>query len=152
MFISSRNAYADLPPELKTRIEGLSANQVFTGQYGEGVGRGEKIPDSSIQSIHPLVYTNPRTGDPVLFLSQLWTHSIVGYPDQESMALLDELEAILYRPDCVYRHSWDPHDLVVWDNISVQHAREPVELGGPPRRLRRVTIGDPTRYLEESKG
>jgi taurine dioxygenase len=60
--------------------------------------------------------------------------------------LLDALEASIYATQPVYRHPWHRNDLVVWDNISVQHGREEVELGGPARRLRRVTIGDPTLY------
>jgi alpha-ketoglutarate-dependent taurine dioxygenase len=93
-----------------------------------------------------LIYTHPRTGEKVLFLSQLWTHSIVGCAEDEGNALLDQLFAQLYSPERVYRHVWERHDLVVWDNISAQHAREAVKVGGQPRKLRRVTIGDPTKY------
>jgi taurine dioxygenase len=146
LFVSNRDAYDELTPELRARITDLSALHVSVRPY-EPLGRRQEIPpDAAFQTEHPLLYTNPRTGRPVLFLSQRWTHSISGLPTDESVALLDEIEATVYRPDRVYRHAWELHDLVIWDNICVQHAREEVQLGGSPRRLRRVAIGDPTRY------
>jgi alpha-ketoglutarate-dependent taurine dioxygenase len=146
LFTSNRNAYDSLPAELKQRIAGISAVHVRSRNYLDQIGRYEKIPEDAFQVTYPLIYTHPRTGEKVLFLSQLWTHSIVGCAEDEGNALLDQLFAQLYSPERVYRHVWERHDLVVWDNISAQHAREAVKVGGQPRKLRRVTIGDPTKY------
>ena len=38
----------------------------------------------------------------------------------------------------VFRHEWQPGDLVVWDNRLLQHARGTVDLEGPARTLRKV--------------
>ena len=35
-------------------------------------------------------------------------------------------------------HEWRQGDLVVWDNLTVQHARGNVEIDGPERTLRKV--------------
>jgi taurine dioxygenase len=146
LFVSNRDAYGELTPALQARIAELSAFHVSL-YPNEPPGRGQEIPpDAAFRTEHPLLYTHPRTGRPVLFLSQRWTHSIAGLSTEDSIAILDEIEETLYRPDRIYRHAWDTHDLVIWDNICVQHAREEVQLGGSPRRLRRVAVGDPARY------
>jgi hypothetical protein len=38
----------------------------------------------------------------------------------------------------VLDHEWRRGDLVVWDNLAVQHARGNVEIEGPERTLRKV--------------
>lgn len=64
----------------------------------------------------------------------------------ESDELLASVEAVLYESGLIYTHRWKSGDLVVWDNIAVQHARGPVpdqrtDPDAPPRSLRRVVIG-----------
>jgi alpha-ketoglutarate-dependent taurine dioxygenase len=41
---------------------------------------------------------------------------IVGLPQDESDAILRHLHAHATRPENVYRHRWQLHDLVMWDN------------------------------------
>jgi taurine dioxygenase len=74
----------------------------------------------------------------------------------ESDALLEELFTYLYAPDNIYEHHWHEGDLVIWDNLAVQHARSAT--GAAARTLRRVTIAHygyweqvPTdRYLHDA--
>jgi taurine dioxygenase len=55
----------------------------------------------------------------------------------ESEALIEQLFAALYAPDNVYEHRWRPGDLLIWDNLALQHGRDAPER---PRTLRRVTL------------
>ena len=88
---------------------------------------------------HPLIWQN-ATGSPSLFACLQYTDRILGLPRAESDALLAEIYALLYAEEAVYEHRWQPGDLVIWDNITVQHARpEPNDL---PRSLRRFHISD----------
>lgn len=73
--------------------------------------------------VHPVVRTHPETGCKVLFISEHFTTRIVGLPEDESRAVL---------PAHVYRHVWQPHDMVFWDNRSVMHLA-----AGTPDHLRR---------------
>ena len=59
----------------------------------------------------------------------------------ESDATLNALFAELYRDDRVYRHHWNNGDLVIWDNIALQHARCDLT-GMTPRRLQRIVVAD----------
>jgi alpha-ketoglutarate-dependent taurine dioxygenase len=73
------------------------------------------------------------------WVSEHFTTRIVGLPEDESQALLDELFAHSTQAALQYRHQWQPHDLVFWDNRSVTHlaAGTPDHL---PRKLYRTTI------------
>jgi taurine dioxygenase len=81
---------------------------------------------------HPVVRTHPETGRRALFVSEHFTTRIVGLPQDESDALLQELFAHSTRAEHIYRHQWQPHDLVFWDNRSLMHLA-----GGTPDHLRR---------------
>ena len=57
--------------------------------------------------------------------------------------MLAELFAHLYAPENVYTHRWESNDLVIWDNLSVQHARpEEADLARGLRSMQRVALND----------
>ncbi|MDF5807033.1 TauD/TfdA family dioxygenase [Pseudomonas aeruginosa] len=82
--------------------------------------------------VHPIVRTHPESGRKALFVSEGFTTRIVGLPADESAQLLAELYAHSVRPEHIYRHRWQAHDLVFWDNRSLIHLA-----GGCPAHLRR---------------
>ena len=82
--------------------------------------------------LQPVVRTHPETGRRALFVSEHFTTRIVGLPEDEGRALLEELFAHSVQPGFVYRHRWKPHDLVFWDNRSLLHLA-----AGTPAHLRR---------------
>lgn len=93
----------------------------------------------------PVVRTHPETGRKALFVSEHFTTRILGVPEDESRALLAELFAHSVQPQFQYRHRWQAHDLVFWDNRSVLH----LAAGTPDhlrRKLYRVTIEGDVAY------
>ena len=87
----------------------------------------------------PIVRTHPETGRKGLFVSEHFTTRVLDLPEDESRALLAELFAHSTRPEFVYRHAWQPGDMVFWDNRSLMH----LAAGTPDhlrRRLNRTTI------------
>jgi taurine dioxygenase len=95
----------------------------------------------------PIAHRHPRTGRPLLYVTQGMTREILELPSEESEDLLEELFDHLYRPGHLYEHEWREHDLIVWDNLAIQHARPNVELDGPVRTLRKIGLPVPT-YAE----
>jgi len=88
---------------------------------------------------HPAILRNPH-GVETLFLCLQHTDRIHGMSREESDEVLAEVYAELYSPDHVYAHAWQQNDLVMWDNLTVQHARPvPNEL---PRTLRRYHVSE----------
>ena len=60
---------------------------------------------------------------------------------EASDTLLEELFATLYASETMLVHDWNPGDLVVWDNWSVQHGRP--SLAKVTRRyLQRMSVSD----------
>jgi alpha-ketoglutarate-dependent taurine dioxygenase len=138
-FISGTYAWATMPENLRSRVEGLqalhTAGEVRRGDMTDVLLSPIANPPSTIK---PVALTHPRTGVTVLYVCEQMTKEIVGLPGHESEALLAELFAHLYQPWVRWNHEWRPGDLVVWDNIAMQHARPNVAGNGPARTLRKV--------------
>lgn len=151
MFASAKLAYAALPDETKDRINGLQAVHSYACVYDQIVAKSKpgrqglkplseeqkrKVPPAT----HPLVIAHPYTGAPILFCSEGVTESIDGMPDAESAALLQELSAHVVKPDFVYSHKWQVGDLLIWDNIQVQHLAIDDYWLPRRRRMQRTTV------------
>ena len=139
LFANQHRAYEALPEALKARLESLQAEHSYLTQYEALRARSPWRPkltqeqlDQVRPTVHPVVRTHPETGRKALFVSEHFTTRILGLPEADSRALLDELFALSTRPEHVYRHAWQPHDMVFWDNRSVMHLA-----AGTPDHLRR---------------
>lgn len=67
------------------------------------------------------------TGRPTLYLGRRRNAYVVGLPLKESEALLDELWSFATLPEHAYAHRWRVGDLLMWDNRSTMHRRDPFE-------------------------
>jgi len=139
LFANQHLAYDELPAHLRSAIEGRSAEHSYLAKYAElqkNAPWRPKLTEAQIAEVqavvHPIVRTHPETGKKALFVSEHFTTRVVGLPEDESQALLDELFALSSRDEMVYRHQWADHDLVFWDNRSVTHLA-----AGCPDHLRR---------------
>jgi taurine dioxygenase len=70
------------------------------------------------------------------------TSQIVELDPVASETLLGELFDHLYAPTNVLAHEWREKDLVIWDNVAVQHSRPDVRIDGPVRTLRKYGTPD----------
>lgn len=146
-FANGRLAYLQLPSSLQQRLEGLqalfSANYAVTTTEHPVPARASRhaLDPTWPRAVHPVVVPHPLTGERCLFVNQMMTVEILGLPTAESDALLDELFARIYAPENVHEHRWSDGDLVVWDNLVLQHARGKLDVT-TPRTLRRVVFGE----------
>jgi len=150
-FLDAGRAHRSLPEDVRKSIAGLSALHV----YDYSANRGDRRPSveelQALQkkgtvdmAIHPIVSPHPETGEPILYVSRLFTVQIMGWPRNESDALLETLFNHLESHGADYVHPWRVGDLIIWDNCALQHSRndfDPKE----KRALRRVPIGDGSR-------
>lgn len=114
-FANTALAYVALPEDVKQRIAGLRV--VFQWEHGRRPGYyANELPPVD----HPLVRTHPETGRPALYLGN-HAMRIDGLPDEEGVALLDELLSHATQPRFTYAHRWQLGDLVVWDNRCLLH-------------------------------
>ena len=139
-FASATRAWDTLPDELRARVEGMSVEQSNLVQNRGADGDRLLVavrPEQTI--ITPIAIVHPRSDRLVLNVSPMTTTRILGLDHGESEALLAELFAHTADPQTVWTQEWGTHDLVVWDNLAVQHARPDVQEGGPVRTLRKAT-------------
>jgi taurine dioxygenase len=143
LYVNAELAWQTLSEPLRERISGRSATHVHIPPIDVPARRnsGEIIRCAS----HPMVFTHPRTGRQVLFVTDLATQEISGLPAAESLELLDLLCAHLESPEHCYEHEWQVDDLVIWDNISLQHGRND-EASSGVRTLRKVEHGANSFY------
>jgi taurine dioxygenase len=126
-FVSAVHGWASLAADRQAQLAGLTLRHRET--------------DRHLAFDHPLRLTHPRTGKPILFATECHAGRIHQLAQDESDRLIAELCAHLYRDDRVYVHHWQPHDLMVWDNLAIQHARtEQADLARGKRDMQRVTL------------
>ncbi|MCU1368707.1 MAG: Taurine catabolism dioxygenase TauD/TfdA [Ilumatobacteraceae bacterium] len=134
-------AYAALPEAEKAELEGRRVLHSFAAtqrlvhpEASDGERRGwDKVPSQE----HPIVWTRSN-GRKSLLIGTTADH-VVGWPEDESRALLDRLLAWATQPRFVLRHHWSIGDLVVWDNTGMLHRAIPYEATSR-RLLHRTTL------------
>jgi taurine dioxygenase len=138
-FVSAYRAYDRLPQALRDRIASLNALQVRERARTRRT-RLTDLEPGDVSTVHPVVGRQRGTGRPYLFVNEDMTACIIGLSESESEALLEELFGYLYAEEAVYVHEWKLGDIVIWDNLGVQHARHEASTG--KRTLQRVTLAE----------
>ena len=146
LFVSMHAAYDALDGAMKARIATLEAEHSYLARnrkQGEGNPHRPQLDQQTAAKVppvvHPVVRVHPGSGRPALFVNEGFTTRIIGLPEDESRELLTFLFAHMTQPRFIYRHRWQPHDLVFWDNRATIH----LATGCPPhlrRRLYRTTV------------
>jgi alpha-ketoglutarate-dependent taurine dioxygenase len=143
LFISSVHGWNTLPAEMKEKVKDRFA--VHRHDDDTYLKRAKHDADVLVNSFKseafsklPIAYRHLRTGKTLLYVSQQMTYQVADLPPQESEAVLEALFTHLYKPENIFEHHWRQGDLVLWDNIALQHARPNVNTEGPVRTLRKV--------------
>jgi taurine dioxygenase len=137
LFANMYKAYETLPADVKRRIEGKTAWNVY--DYAANPTKRGDVASDAPRFAHPMVRTHPATKRKALYVNRLMTESIEGMPRQESDALLAYLFNRSEQPQFIYGHVWRPGDLILWDNRCTLHARTDFD-ASERRKLRRVAV------------
>ena len=121
-------AYETLPTALRTRLE---HRQVI--YFDPRLPSPVEMPRLA-DATHPVFTAHPHTGRRTIFVND-FADRIAGMNRDESDAVLAELRAHIAA--CAPRlvHQWRTGDMIVWDNIGLQHRRDAVP-GGQHRFMR----------------
>jgi taurine dioxygenase len=129
-FANMLAAYAALPADLKAAADGkIAVHDASTNSAGLLRKGYERVTDvrKTVGAHHPLVRTDPATGRKALFLGRRPNAYVLGMPLEESEALLDALWAHATQPRFSLCHQWKVGDLLMWNNLSVLHRRDPFD-------------------------
>jgi taurine dioxygenase len=134
-FVSSVDAWARLTPGEQSKLRTLTLHHRHLSKAVS------VLPEFNAD--HPVRLEHPRTGEPLLFVTEYHAHRILELEPAESDRLIAQLFAHLYAGEHVYVHRWELNDLIVWDNLAVQHARpQAAEPGDGARAMQRVALGE----------
>jgi alpha-ketoglutarate-dependent 2,4-dichlorophenoxyacetate dioxygenase len=138
--VDMRAVYDDLPESLKSRLDGLVAEHSYW--YSRVLGGGPEPTETERATRPParhlLVHAHPGSGRKVLYLAS-HISGIVGWPDDETKDLLDELRTVATQPPYVFAHEWSVGDVLIWDNLATMHRATPFNDQQYVRDMRRTT-------------
>jgi taurine dioxygenase len=123
-------AYESLPADLKQAAEGKIAVHDASRNSAGMLRKGYRDVTDVRQTVgahHPLVRTDSKTGRKALFLGRRPNSYVIGLGVAESEALLDALWAHATQPRFAMCHEWQAGDLLMWNNLSVLHRRDPFD-------------------------
>ena len=146
LFSNMRVAYDDLPDAMKQRIDNMTTLNVYgnrddLNEQSRTVASvlNEEQWEKMAVVKHPLVRPHPATGKKALYAVSGTSIGIEGMPQDEAIALLDELKRHATQSKYQLRLKYEVGDVVIWDNPSLLHA---ATLTDPiyPRTLWRITV------------
>ncbi|MAR88167.1 MAG: taurine dioxygenase [Rhodospirillaceae bacterium] len=142
LFCNMQLAYKALTDSEKESLKSLKAVHSWeasrrnTGNIPASEEQKRERPPVS----HPLVRTHPVTKNKSLYLGMHVGH-IEGMAEDKSKQLLKNLLAKSTIERNIYRHSWQPGDLVIWDNRCLLHkADRNYDMSVHPRVLHRTVV------------
>jgi taurine dioxygenase len=125
-------AYEMLPPALRGELEYKQTVNLDPRRLD--VVRWPRLADS----MHPVFSPHPHSSRRALYVGE-WTHRIAGVDMAVSDRLLAQLRAHAKEHAPMYTHHWQVGDIVVWDNVGLQHRRDAMAPG--LKRVLRVYEG-----------
>ena len=146
LIANAGSAYRDLPGPLRDFADTLWAVHANDRDYAvppeslDEAQRARRAVFKSIkyETVHPVVRVHPLTGERGLFIGG-FAQRIIGLSAGESRDILRLLQHYVTRPENILRVSWEPGQLVLFDNRITQHYAID-NYDDAPRRLNRVTV------------
>src|SRR5437868_1090753 len=129
-FANMLAAYEALPAELKEaakdKVAVHDASRNSAGMLRKGYKEVADVRET-VGAHHPLVRTERDTGRKALFLGRRPNAYVLGLRVPDSEALLDALWAHATKPEFAMCHVWQVGDVLMWNNLSVMHRRDPFD-------------------------
>lgn len=138
-------AYDALDDATKAEIDGLTAIHSYRQRYEAMMNAGVRPPKSEEELSqwadveHPIARTHPETGKKAIFVNEGFTRAVKGLGDNAGRALLEKLFEHSTKDEFVYRHKWQPGDVVMWDNRCTMHRATDYDLS-QERSMHRATV------------
>lgn len=137
-----RAAYDELEPRLRATVEALEAEHY---SLHSRIMLGDEEYSEEARSIFPpvtwpIVRTHPGSLRKLLYIG-VHARRVIGMTVAEGRVLLMDLLEHATQPRFVYRHTWMPGDLIMWDNRATLHRGRRWDMN-EVRELRRTTTAD----------
>jgi len=151
MFTNMYLAYETLSDAMKKIVDGLDAiHDMTVARHSRGRDPADlaEVRKRNPPVAHPMVRVHPETGRKALYVSEMTTTGIVGLTDEEAQPILEFLYRHCVQPEFTYRHKWQVHDLLAWDNRCTMHlALSDYDINVPRKLYRTTLLGEPSGYI-----
>jgi taurine dioxygenase len=141
LFADTTAAYEALDTDTRADLDGMRAIHKYLSRRNVNVvptrSASEEAQTPAVD--HPVVRTDRATGRRSLYLNPNRMESVVGLTDEASDSLLDRLIEHAVQDRFVFRHVWQPHDVVLWDNGRSMH-RATADYGDARREMHRILL------------
>lgn len=148
LFASTAAGWDRLPEALQNKLLPLKAENSLAAINRELHRRNPALQRPPLSAawankvvVHPAVRTHPVTGRKAIYVASAASARLLGLPEEESRALIEQLQTLCTEPDQIYRHRWQVGDLLMWDNCTCLH-RLSNDFALPQRRLLHRTTLD----------
>jgi taurine dioxygenase len=143
-------AWNALPSERQAQIRDLKLHHSYQHFMRTREYNAQDLPEAIIRAnpdvIHPMVRTHPADGRIALWPSTGTVIEVVGMPNPQGLALVDEMVAFMTQDRFVYRHKWRVGDLLMWDNRCTLHTGTLYDDQKYPRTMYRLWVAGDRPY------
>jgi alpha-ketoglutarate-dependent taurine dioxygenase len=126
-FTNMYAVYEALPNSLKRQVQGRKARHNFGHLHTlaslKPLTQEEQAAMPPVWQ--PMVRKHPVTGRHSLYISPIYNDEVEGMGAEDAKRLIAELTEFAAQPRFVYRHRWEPDDVVIWDNRCTMHQVTP---------------------------
>jgi taurine dioxygenase len=137
LFTNQFVAYETLSDRYKTMLRGMRLKHTGARQIAYRTGPASEAPFQ----FHPVVRSHGESGRRALFIGGRPNNArphFEGMSEAESHPIQQFLLEHSIQPDRTYRHTWQPGDVIMWDNRSTLHFAVH-DYGTATRDMNRVT-------------
>lgn len=142
LFCSTVTAFENVPLEVREALEGVS---ILCSFHAHNDPLYKSDPDSFIPLSpkerealpavwHQVIQTHPVTGKKVFYMN-FNPIKFSGVSQTEGDTLFKKVLKVATKTELVYRHQWQPGELIIWDNHSLLHSGTPTDMYEEDRRL-----------------
>ena len=148
-FLSMRASYNALPQELKLKID----DKICWHDYSHGRSKIDPnlVTPEEKQALPPvkqkLVLSDNKHGKSLYLGAHC--RNVDGMSENDSNALLAEINSYIDTEKFIYSHVWEPFDLIMWDNRAVLHRATPIKGKIEKRLMVRTTVAGQTSTINE---
>ncbi|MFE2100287.1 neopentalenolactone/pentalenolactone F synthase [Streptomyces sp. PTD9-10] len=147
LFTDMYAVYDSLPAQLRRRLHTYRARHALRSGYEETIEEGFQgevslagpeggagpadatviLPEDGTSTVHPMIARNPRTGRHAVYVNPLNAKRVLELDPTASKELLQDLCGYAGAPGLTYAHTWQPGDIVMWDQLGTIHAKTPFD-------------------------
>lgn len=136
LFTDQYRAYETLPPDIKAQLDGRTLKHVVTRLDLSDHEEAETEADHPVFKVHPV---SKRTA---LYLSTpMRCVSVSGLEEKQGRSLIQACYDHSIQEQNIYRHSWQPGDVVIWDNGCTLHRADHSRVDGDRVLYRGLSLG-----------